>query len=92
MDIAATLKLRPREAHVINQAIGSMVQFGIPDMLLANDKGTVNAAKRMIERGYLSKGKAKMSPPAPWEEWPQVRFTEENRKKLLADAANAAKA
>lgn len=88
-NLAAILKLRPREVSVIAQAMAARAQYGTPNMLLACDKGTVNAAIRMIERGYLSKGTAKMSPPAPWEEWPVVRFTEKNRKKILADAAEA---
>ncbi len=92
MDIVAALKLKPREASVINQAIASRVNYGIENTMLATDKGTVNAARRMIERGYLTKGNAKMCPPASWDEWPQVRITEKNRKKLLADAASAAKA
>lgn len=92
MDILAALKLRPREASVINQAIASRMNYGIENTMLATDKGTVNAARRMIERGYLTKGNAKLSPPASWDDWPQVRFTEANREKILADAASATKA
>lgn len=86
-DIAKALQLRPCEISVLNGAIKSIVEYGIADFLPSQDKGSVNAAKRMIEKGYLTKGKAKFSPPNGWI---TVRFTEANRQKLLSDAKAAA--
>jgi hypothetical protein len=82
-DITQLLKLRPREVSVLNQAIASRAEFGIEDTILNDNAATTNAAKRMIEKGYLSKGKAKLSPNPGWV---VVRFTEKNRRKMLSDA------
>lgn len=82
-DVIKMVKLRPREVTVLNGAIFSVVQFGIPDFLPAQDKASRNAAQRLIEKGYLSNGKAKMTPDHGWM---VVRFTEKNRLKLLRDA------
>lgn len=77
------LGLRPREISVLNGAIHSVVEFGIQDFLTNPGKGTQNAAHRLIERGFLTRSPQQLSPPT---EWVVVRFTEDNRLKMLADA------
>jgi len=77
------LQLRPREISILSGAIHSIVRFGVENYLPGTGKGSRNAALRLIERGYLTLGTAQM---APQNDWIVVRFTEENRQKLLADA------